>query len=115
MAPGIHVPPCWDGHTLMMWCACSAAAQHSQQDRARAQLMAEEAVNAWQIAFPEEDAQQHIDGRADGSGEHPPLDFAADFDDTLLVSDQLSQRSGAGASRVAVIRCHTLSTMLSEI
>ena len=77
--------------------ACSTAAQRSQQDRARAQLMAEEAADAWQVAFPGEDAKQQIGGSdAAWSRNHPLPDFVADIDDALLVSNQISLMVGCG-------------------
>ena len=76
---------------------CSAAAQHSQQERARAQVKAEEAAAAWHSAFSAEGAAQEQQGSdqagASGSCEPSLLDLGVDIDDPLQV--QLARVQGA--------------------
>ena len=102
----IHVATCL---SLTTPCACCTAAQHSQQERARAQVMAEEAAAAWRSAFAETGSQQQAGGDpsgASGVSESSLLAFAADIDDPLLQVSPVvitrAQRSQLSTGRNAI-------------
>ena len=81
---------------------CIAAAQHSQQERARAQVKAEEATAAWRSVFAADESQQQQATSSDQAGassscEPSLLDLGVDLDDPLQVTAcEGNEGSGGG-------------------
>jgi len=73
------------------------AAQHSQQERARAQVKAEEASAAWRNAFAADESQQQQtsgdQAGASSSAEPSLLNLQLDLDDPLQVRVRIRLRA----------------------